>query len=208
MSTDERPVAPARAGVERGPRHGVDLWWIPLGSGDHVVRLSGRAFEALAALVARRPRCDLYHSALVVDAPDGRYVIEVAPVPSGGGAGRGVVAEGAVGSRVLSWLRAFRYEVRCWPGGTIPDAAAAVDSPVRVIDGADGASRVIDLVQTVPTPVWGRHQLARGDMWNSNSVTSWLLARAGVEMDPLHPPPGGRAPGWDAGVVVAESLDR
>jgi len=50
----------------------VELLWIPLGAGQHVVRISGRVFETLAALVARRPACDLYHSALVVTVPEGR----------------------------------------------------------------------------------------------------------------------------------------
>lgn len=187
---------------------GVDLWWIPLGSGAHVVRLSGKAFEGAAALLGRRDRLDLYHSALVVVGSDGRHVIEVAPIPAGGGVGRGVVAEGAVGSRLLSPLRIFRYEVRCWRDGAIPDAAFAVDSPVRVLGGVEGATRVVDLVRQVPTPVWGRHELARGDMWNSNSVTSWLLTRAGVDVDSVRLPRGGRAPGWDAGITVARGLNR
>lgn len=190
------------------PGPGVDLWWIPLGSGAHVVRMSGKAFETVAALGARRPRCDLYHSALVVDGPDGRHVIEVAPVPARAETDRGVVGEGAVGSAWLARFRVFRYEVRCWPDGTIPDAAAAVESPVRVLDGAESARRVIELVPRVPTPVWGRHQLARGDMWNSNSVTSWLLTRAGVDVDAVQLPRGGRAPGWDAGARVARGLSQ
>ncbi len=45
--------------------------------------------------------------------------------------------------------------------------------------------------------------LRTGDMWNSNSVTSWVLARAGVDLDGFHPPGGGRAPGWSAGVTDA-----
>ncbi len=187
--------------------HAVDLYWIPLGSGAHVVRLSGRAFEGLSAAVARRPRCDLYHSALEVVVPEGRHAIEVAPIPAGGGE-RGVVAEGAVGSRLLARFRIFRYEVRCWSGGSIPDAAAAVDSPVRVIADAERARRLLDATHSVPTAVWGRHELARGDMWNSNSVTSWLLTRAGVDIDAVHLPPGGRAPGWDAGIRVARGDHR
>jgi hypothetical protein len=67
----------------------------------------------------------------------------------------------------------------------------------------DGAQRVLDLAPHVPTPVWGRDELRTGEMWNSNSVISWLLARAGIESDQLHPPAGGRAPGWNAGLVVA-----
>jgi hypothetical protein len=40
-------------------------------------------------------------------------------------------------------------------------------------------------------------------MWNSNSVISWLITRSGLPIEAVHPPTGGRAPGWDAGIVVA-----
>ncbi len=76
-------------------------------------------------------------------------------------------------------------------------------SPVRVSTDVEQARRIIELVPRVPTPVWGRDELATGDMWNSNSVVSWLLARAGVETAALRPPVGGRAPGWEAGLIVA-----
>ena len=36
---------------------GVDLYWIPLGAGAHVVRISGRMYEAIAARLQRRARC-------------------------------------------------------------------------------------------------------------------------------------------------------
>jgi hypothetical protein len=62
---------------------------------------------------------------------------------------------------------------------------------------------VLDLMPSVPTPVWGRDELGTGEMWNSNSVVSWLLVRAGLEIEEIRPPAGGRAPGWDAGIVVA-----
>ena len=52
-------------------RSGVDLYWLPLGAGGNSVRLNGRVFEAVAARLGRRPRCDLYHSALVVRVPRG-----------------------------------------------------------------------------------------------------------------------------------------
>ena len=42
-------------------------------------------------------------------------------------------------------------------------------------------------------------------MWNSNSVVSWLIAAAGLPTDDLRPPPGGRAPGWDAGLALAKA---
>jgi hypothetical protein len=132
-------------------RHGsVDLSWIPLGADAHVVRLSGAVFEALAALVERRPRCALYHSALRLQVVDVRYVVEQAPVVNTVGPNRGVVAEGPVGARWAGHLRRFRYEVRCWRGGEILDVGAAVGSPVRISDGV-GARRRRSLVGAAPS---------------------------------------------------------
>jgi hypothetical protein len=181
----------------------VDLYWIPLGAGGHVVRLSGRAYDAITSALAHRPPAALYHSALEVFLPDERYVIESAPIPDRLGRRRGVVAEGAVGTAVAARLRLFRYEIRRWRGGAIPDASDAVASPIRVSTDLERARRVVDLVPSVPTPVWGRDALRTGDMWNSNSLTAWLLERAGIATHHLRPPPGGRAPGWTAGLVVA-----
>jgi hypothetical protein len=86
----------------------VDLYWLPLGAGGHFVRLNGRIYEALAARVERRSPRDLYHSALEVTVPDGRFVIEQAPVHDWDGEQRGVVGEGAVGARWASRFRIFR----------------------------------------------------------------------------------------------------
>ena len=177
--------------------------WLPLGAGGHSVRLNGRVYEALAAQIERRSRCQLYHSALEIDVPEGRFVIEMAPIRDGNGQRRGVVAEGAVGSRRAGRLRIFRYEIRRWRGGDIPDREEAVDSPTQLSDDLDRARLLLELVRSVPTPVWGRDELHAGEMWNSNSLTSWLLVRAGFDVDSIAPPSGGRAPGWNAGVVVA-----
>jgi hypothetical protein len=57
-------------------------------------------------------------------------------------------------------------------------------------------------VPSVPTP-WGRDELRAGEMWNSNSVVAWLIAQTGLDVDAIQPPVGGRAPGWNAGLVVA-----
>jgi len=167
------------------------------------VRLNGRVFEALAAALERRAPCDLYHAGLEVRVPEGRFVIEQAPVRDGDGAQRGVVAEGPIGSRWAGRFRIFRYEVRCWLGGVIPDADEAVDSPRRLTDDPAAAQRVLDLAPHVPTAVWGRDELAAGEMWNSNSMIAWLLAGCGLPAESIRPPAGGRAPGWRAGVVVA-----
>ena len=181
---------------------GVFLYWLPLGAGGHSVRLNGRVFEAVAAGLEGRRRCDLYHSALEIRLADASFVVEMAPIPRRA-AGRGVVAEGPVGSRLLRPLRLFRYEIRCWREGLIPDVAEAVESPRLLTADPAVARRVLQLVPAVPTPTWGRDELATGSMWNSNSLTSWLLALAGLEPELIRPPAGGRAPGWDAGVAVA-----
>jgi hypothetical protein len=183
----------------------IELSWIPLGAGATVVRFCGKAFEAVSARWQRRPPCDLYHSALTVTVPAGRFVIEMTPVPDQNGCERGVVAEGPVGIRPAGRLRLFRYEIRRWRDGFIPDAADAV-SVACVSSDPVAARLLLDLVPIVPTPVWGRDELAAGEMWNSNSVTSWLLACSGVDLTGIAPPEGGRAPGWDAGAVVASRL--
>lgn len=180
----------------------MDLYWIPLGAGARVVRLSGRLFEAVSAAPQRREPCDLYHSALVVVVPEGRYIIEQTPVPRGDGSSRGAIVVGSVGTRVAGRVRLFRYEVRRWRDGTIPDLVHAV-SRVRVADDLARASRILDQVPAVPPLVWGRDERGTGEMWNSNSVISWLLATAGVDAAGIQPPPRGRAPGWHAGLVVA-----
>jgi len=93
------------------------------------VRLNGRAYEALMARIERRAACDLYHAALQVEVPEARFVIEQAPVADLSGEQRGVVAAGAVGSRWAGRFRLFRYEIRLWRNGQIPDVIEAVESP-------------------------------------------------------------------------------
>ena len=185
----------------------VDLYWLPVGAGGWFVRLNGKAYEAVVALRERRARRDLYHSALVVETRDGRSVIESAPVRPGDGAARGVFAEGAVGARTAGRSRLFRYELRCWLDGVIPDVEEAVESPQTLTSEPEIVRRVLDLMPLVPTPVWGRDELGTGDMWNSNSVIAWLVERVGLDAGSRRPPAGGRAPGWSAGVDVARRAD-
>lgn len=190
-------------GENKNGGSGVDLYWIPLGAGDHIVHVSGKLYEALKGFLEHRPPMKLYHSALVITLPDDRFIIESAPIPNLRGSERGVVAEGPVGMRWLGRFRLFRYEIRSWRRGSIPDLKYAVASPVRVTRDVERARRLIELAPHVPTPVWGRDELRTGDMWNSNSLISWLLSRARIETDQLRPPAGGRAPGWDAGLIMA-----
>jgi hypothetical protein len=178
----------------------VDLYWLPLGAGGHSVRFNGKVFEALAARVEKRTAKDLYHSALEVTLGGERFVLEQAP------AERRELSVGLsrrpIGARWARRLRIFRYEVRCWREGAIPDVAEAVDSPHRLTDDPIAVRRLLDILPQVPTPVWGRDELQTGEMWNSNSVIPWVLSRAGIDIGAVYPPESGRAPGWDAGVRI------
>jgi hypothetical protein len=186
----------------------VALFWLPLGAGGRFVRRNGRVFEAIAARHEHRAAVDLYHSALEVRVGRARFVIEMAPAWSGRDADRGVVLNGPVGARWLGRSILFRYEVRRWPEGSIPDLDEAVDSPRELSTDVEDARLLLDLVPTVPGLTWGRDELDAGEMWNSNSLTSWLLARSGHEMTAIGPPSGGRAPGWHAGLALAGRQNR
>jgi hypothetical protein len=79
---------------------------------------------------------DLYHSAFEAVTADGRFVIEMTPIPDSNGDERVVVAEGAVGSRWTRRFRVFRSEIRRWRDGTISDRSSAI-----VSDDAEHALR-------------------------------------------------------------------
>lgn len=184
--------------------HDVELHWLPLGAGGWFVRLNGRVYELVrAAREGRRP-LDLYHSALQLHLPEGRFVIENAwPIPDAAGRARGVAAVGPVFDRRAGRLRVFRYEVRRWADGTIADVGHETGDPDVVSEDPVVGRRILALVDELPTPTWGRDELGTGHMWNSNSVIAWLLASAGLPAVSMRPPDGGRAPGWQAGVVAA-----
>lgn len=196
--------------LERQDTARVDLYWLPLGAGDTsgCVRWNGRIFEALVARHQRRAVCDLYHCALEVHDGKDRFVIEMVPAWGNTQADHGVACGGSVGLAWLGRSRFFRYEVRRWRDGVIPDASEAVGSPQRLSSDVVLAQAVLDLVPAFPTVTWGRDELRTGDMWNSNSLISWLLARSGHEIDLVELPPRGRAPGWEAGLVVAGREER
>jgi len=211
---DERPVTP-RSACDRevedsheaiGNRPaasdktsaGLDLYWIPRGAGADVVRIRGTAFQL-------RAHSDIYHSALVATTSDANFIIEMTPIPAARRRqDRGVVSEGLVGSRWARRLRIFRYEIRRWRDGVIPDISFAVASPVRVTNDVGLVQQTLDLVPFAPTPVWGRDELHVGEMWTCNSVVAWLLTRTGLVTAAGQPPGRGRAPGWDAGVTMAQ----
>ena len=191
--------------LDRSPagRVGIDLYWLPLGAAGNFVRFSARVYEAVKARLDHRLACDLFHSGLEVFVPEGRFVIEMTPVVDGRGRERGVVAEGPVGAHCAGRFRMFRYELRRWRNGVIPDVGEAVDSPRRLSCDLGDARRLLQLVPQVPIRVWRRDEAKAGEMWNSNSMIAWLIARTGLDVDSIEPPAGGRAPGWNAGVLLA-----
>ena len=186
---------------------GIDLYWLPLGAGGSYVRLNGRIFELVEAAINRRGTLDIYHAALELHLPEGEFVIEIAPVPDSDGVARGVVGSAPVGSTLAGRFRIFRYELRCWKEGSIPDIAEAVDSPLVLTGEEATARRLVELLPEVPMVVWGRDELDAGEMWTSNSVISWLIVKAGLPIEDIQLPAGGRAPGWDAGIAVARRGD-
>jgi hypothetical protein len=201
---------PKPAGASKPPlaqqasQPSIELYWLPLGAGGWFVRLNGRIWEAIHARLEHRRPLDLYHTALQVRLPEGRFVVENCwPIPDANGPSRGAVVEGPVASRRLARWRVFRYEVRRWRDGVIADAAEAVASPQPLSQDPLLGRRLLDLVGALPSPVWGRDELGVGEMWNSNSVIAWLLARSGLPVSTIKPPAGGRAPGWEAGLITA-----
>ena len=157
--------------------YGVDLDWLPLGAGGHFVRFNGRVYEACDAAIHHRSRGELYHSALEVHVPSGRFVIEQTPVPDG-------------------------------RDGAIPYLSEAVESPRSLTADPDVARRLLDLVPSVPTLVWGRDEVHAGEMWNSNSIIAWVIVSAGLDVAEGRLPERGRAPGWQAGITVASRAER
>ena len=148
---------------------GVDLYWLPLGAGGQSVRLNGRVFEAVAAWLERSRSLRPLPLGARGARAGRRFVIEQAPAWSDErGARRRRRGPGR--ARAAGRFRLFRYEVRRWRDGVIPDVAEAVESPQRLSDDLDCARRLLELVPQVPTPVWGRDELGAGEMWNSNSL--------------------------------------
>ena len=180
----------------------VRLWWLPVGAGGHVVIHTSRWWELWRSVrEGRRPQ-PLFHAGLEVLDSGQRTVIEMTPAWGQDSSDRGVVAAGPVGLRRLGRFRLFRYEVRCWRNGVIPDLAYAPEPPVVFSMTGPEAAALLARVARVPRLVWGA-KTPDGDMWNSNSVISWLLQNSGIDAALLRPPLGGRAPGWRAGIDAA-----
>jgi hypothetical protein len=115
----------------------------------------------------------------------------------------------------VGWLSRARWPAIGWRAAGVPLRGAPLagqghrrrwrggGEPQRLSDDPRQARRLLDLAASLPNLVWGRDELGTGELWNSNSAISWLLARSGLPTDAIRPPAGGRAPGWAAGRVAA-----
>ena len=182
----------------------VDLYWIPLGAGGHSVRFNGRVFEAIeaarAAPAALRPLPrGARRRARTASATRSRS----RPRRTRDEASRGVVATGAVGSRYAApaapvSLRGPLLARRVDPGSRLGASAGPAGSRRPAV-----ARRLLDAGRGRAHAGLGPRRAGAGEMWNSNSMIAWSLSAAGLPTAAIRAPAGGRAPGWDAGLVVA-----
>lgn len=179
------------------------LWWLPVGAGGHFVVHSSHWWEVVEAFREKRSPQPLFHAALEVFTGEANYVVEMTPAWGQTAEDRGVVATGPVGAEFLGRSRLFRYEVRCWRDGAIPDRDFAVGDASIIQLSFQEAKDMVARCAVVPTLTWGRDELGIGDMWNSNSLIAWLLQTGDIEANRFVPPDPGRAPGWMAGIAAA-----
>ena len=169
-------------------------------------RASLQWWEALEAARARRPRGVLYHSALKLGL-DGEGVSTLELTPAFVASPVPALMTGPVGARPAGRFKLFRYELRLVPGAALPDETWAVGEPIRLADERTTVERIVEFASMVPAYTWGRRVKGTAEMWTSDSVVSWLLAKAGLEPRDARAPADGRAPGWTAGVEVARRTE-
>ena len=180
----------------------LDLYWIPVAAGTpRLQRASLRGWEAFEAARCRRPRATLFHSALKLTRQDETLTLEVTPafIDSPGPP----ILTGPVGMAGADRFRLFRYQLRLARVERLPDEEFAVTSPVRLAESCTVSERLLELAPSVPRHTWGRRVRGTREIWTSDSTVAWLLTRAGIGLEGVLPPAGGRAPGWQVGFELA-----
>ncbi|MEZ4481007.1 MAG: hypothetical protein R3B97_07590 [Dehalococcoidia bacterium] len=180
----------------------ADLYWMPVGAGTSGFQQASLRFwesiEAAHVLTVHALGSFIRRSSL--RSPGGRVhagtdaSIRRRPPP---------LATGPVGIRGADRIRLFRYQLRRVPGETLPDEEWAEGEPIHLTGDCDAVRRIVALAPSTPPHVWGRRVRGTKEMWTSDSVISWLLRSAGIDLSKVAIPPGGRAPGWSAGIALA-----
>lgn len=178
----------------------LDLCWLPVGAGTRVQAASLWLYESVAARIGRRPKATLYHAALKFGVDARRYTLELMPIPRE--QHEEPLMTGPVGTRLAARLRIFQYQLRLRESAELPDEQW-IASVHRLASDPSAIEGVLGHARLVPPYTWGRRVPGTKEMWTSDSALSWLLTRAGVALGEAGPPPGGRAPGWDAGIAIA-----
>lgn len=171
--------------------------WAPVGAGGRVARCTSAWWERTVAAREHRAPQVLVHALLEVVVDGAPRTIDMSPTWGKAVTRRHVITVGPVGSRILRWCPMFRYELRVV---LEPDTSSEV---LQVSDDFQLSGRVFEDLADVPAYTWGRDEGGAGEMWTSNSVVAWLLERSDVS--PIEPPAGHRAPGWNAGALLARS---
>ena len=90
-----------------------------------------------------------------------------------------------------------------WQDGIIPDVDWALGPPTQFPLSLLDTRALLARVELTPRLTWGSDPFGIGDMWNSNSLVSWLLETSGINAAELTPPADGSAPGWRSGIAAA-----
>ena len=196
--------------------YALDLYWLPLGAGGHSVRVQRPHLRG----GGRSPRCAAAAPSVTTSTTrrstgddagghptQSRWSAAKALV-SAEAADHGAVAGGARGQPPARPLGAVSIRdpllsvaARSQTSRRRLRAPAAADRRPCSCSGGS-VLELVPLRSDLRSGGWTRSQT--GEMWNSNSLVSWLLVSHRPDVgraDRL--PVGGRAPGWQAGIAVA-----
>ena len=180
----------------------VELFWLPVGAGTHFQRASLVAYDWCLSHIARRPRAAFVHAALKVKLEGRTFTLELMPVPAHQNVAP--LLTGPVGISIAGRLRLFRYQLVCRETDSLPDEGWAINSPVLLSTDAAFGKRLMALAPLVPANVWVAGRPAPRRCGHLIRPSRWLLHRTGLDAAALQRPPGTQAPGWAAGIQVAE----
>ena len=193
--------------MEPGPA-AVELYWLPLGAGGHSVqvqrpRLRGPGRGARPAALDLISTTRHYASVSPREgSSSNRRLFPIGVAANVASSSRGRSAADGLGDFACFVTRSGSGLAARFPTSRRPLTARETTERRR-----DTGRRVLARAEEVPPLTWGRDEMRTGEMWNSNAVIAWVLSRSGIDAAQVMPPRGGRAPGWNAGLAVAQRSD-